>query len=259
MLLNTRIAVISGGLGNIGAAIAIALGIKGVKVAISDLREEGEVGTQLDEIRSAGCPDLFYTKVDITSELEVVDWLRAVESKWGIPQIIIPNAGIVVSGQLTGDDITTEAVQRQMAVNFWGCYHLAVQSAKKMKAAALPGRIVFIGSWAAERPHSRISSYCISKAAVRMLSKAMALELAADNILVNEIAPGIVEGGLSKLNQQKTPGLLEKHLDSTPVHKLVTAAEVAHYVVALADFSVDNMTGATIVVDGGLSLTSKMS
>ena len=92
-----------------------------------------------------------------------------------------------------------------------------------------------------------------------MLCKTLALELAAEQILVNEIAPGIVEGGLSKKNQQKDPALLQTHLDSIPVHTLVTVEEVAAHAVMLCSFSNTHITGTTLLVDGGLSLTSKMT
>ena len=128
-----------------------------------------------------------------------------------------------------------------------------------MKQAGVPGRIVFIGSWAAERPNARISSYCISKAAIRMLCKTLALEWAADKIFVNEVAPGIVEGGLSKQNQQKDPALRQVHLSATPAHSLVSVTEVAQHVAMLCSFSEMNITGTTLLVDGGLSLTSKMT
>ena len=257
--MNNKIAVISGGLGDIGYEIALTFGKQGIKVAISDLAGEEQAEARLEKLRSNGCSDLFYQKVDVSSETEVLAWLNAVEKKWGIPQIIIPNAGTVVSGALTGEEIKTDDVRNQIDVNFWGSYYMAVHGAKKMKENALPGRIVFIGSWAAERPNARISSYCISKAAVRMLCKSLALELASDDILVNEIAPGIVEGGLSKKNQQKNPELLKIHLNSIPANKLVPVEEVAHHVLNMADFSFNNVTGTTLVVDGGISLTSKMT
>lgn len=259
MEINKKIAIISGGLGDIGSAIALAFGKQGIKVAISDLAEEDQVNARLEELRSNGCKNLFYQKVDVTSETEVSGWLDTVEQKWGTAQIIVPNAGIVVAGALTGADLKTDEVRKQIDVNFWGSYYIAVQGAKRIKDKDLPGRIVFIGSWAAERPHARISSYCISKAAVRMLCKSMALELAADDILVNEIAPGIVEGGLSKKNQQKDPELLKTHLSSIPTNKLVSVEEVAHHVLNMADFSFHNITGTTLEVDGGISLTSKMT
>ena len=92
-----------------------------------------------------------------------------------------------------------------------------------------------------------------------MLCKTLALELAQHNILVNEVAPGIVEGGLSKKNQEKNPALLQTHLASVPLHTLIQVEEVARHVLYLSDFSTMNITGTTLLVDGGLSLTSKMT
>lgn len=254
-----KIALISGGLGDIGKAIAILFGQQSINVAISDLPEEAIIEPQLNEMRRQGCQKLIYHRVDVTSEKEVADWLEAVTLKWGVPQIIVPNAGIVAGGLLTGDTLTTQQIEQQLNVNFWGSYHLAVQAAKHLKAHNLPGRITFIGSWAAERPNARISAYCISKASVRMLCKTLALELAEHNILVNEVAPGIVSGGLSKKNQQKNPALLQTHLNSIPLHTLVQVEEIGRHVLYLSAFSGINITGTTLLVDGGLSLTSKMT
>ncbi len=147
--MNKKIALISGGLGDIGSAIAILFGKQGFRVAISDIKEEEEALPQLEAQQAEGCKELFYQKVDVTSEEEVAKWLAAVEKKWGPPQIIIPNAGIVVPGAPTDESLLTSDVQRQMNVNFWGSYYLAVQAAKKLKNNGLPGRITFIGSWAA--------------------------------------------------------------------------------------------------------------
>jgi glucose 1-dehydrogenase len=256
---NKKIVLISGGLGDIGQAIAILLGQQDFRVAISDQAEEKDAESQLDIIRSKGCKNLFYKNADVSSEVEVTNWLDTVEEKWGIPQIVIPNAGIVVLGSLVNDNLPTIEIRRQLDVNFWGSYYVAVQAAKRMRSQALPGRIIFIGSWAAERPDARIPAYCISKASIRMLCKTLALELANDDILVNEIAPGIVAGGLSKKNQEKDPELLKRHLNSIPVHNLVSVEEIAKHVLRLSDFEDMSITGSTLLIDGGLSLTSKMS
>ncbi|TZF86498.1 SDR family oxidoreductase (plasmid) [Pedobacter sp. BS3] len=64
---------------------------------------------------------------------------------------------------------------------------------------------------------------------------------------------------MSKKNQQKDPELLKTHLNAVPVHGLVTVEEVAKHVLRLSDFEDMNMTGSTLLVDGGLSLTSKMT
>jgi glucose 1-dehydrogenase len=255
--MTNTIALISGGLGDIGQAIAIHLGKHGMRVALSDLADEAEAGAQLEQLHAAGVKELQYKRVDVSSVQDVTNWLDQVEAAWGTPQVVIPNAGIVVAGRLT--ELEVSEVQKQWDVNFQGSYHMAVQAAQRMKKAGLPGRIVFIGSWAAERPNARISAYCISKAAVRMLCKTLALELAADQILVNEVAPGIVEGGLSKKNQQKDPALLQTHLNSIPMHTLVSVEEVAAHVGMLCSFNGMSITGTTLLVDGGLSLTSKMT
>ncbi len=256
---HSKIVLISGGLGDIGRAVAILFGQQGFRVAISDLADEVAAESQLQSIRSQGCKALLYKKTDVSSEAEVTDWLDAVEKEWGIPQVVIPNAGIVVLGSLVNDHLPVSEARRQMEINFWGGYHVAVLAAKRMKAQSLPGRIVFMGSWAAERPDKRIPAYCISKAAIRMLCKAMALELAPYNILVNEIAPGIVAGGLSKKNQQKDPELLKRHLNSIPAHNLVSVKEIAKHVLRMSDFEDMTVNGSTLLVDGGLALTSKMS
>ena len=258
MVSNDKIALISGGLGDIGRAIAMLFARQGMRVAIIDLINENEAALLMEEMNKGGY-DIWYKQVDITNETAVAEWIDAVEKKWGVPQIIVPNAGIVVGGSLTNDDFTSDKMRKQLEVNFWGSYYLAVLSAKKMKAKGIPGRITMIGSWAAERPNARISAYCISKAAVKMLCKTLALELANDDILVNDIALGIVKGGLSKKNQDKDPQLLQTHLNSIPTHKLVTVEEIAKHVLRMSDFEDMSITGTTLVIDGGLSLTSKMT
>ena len=88
---------------------------------------------------------------------------------------------------------------------------------------AFPGWVVFIGSWAAHAVHTNIPAYCVSKAGIRMLCKCMALELAPHQILVNEIAPGFVDAGLTGRNFEKNPGTREKAEQRVPIHKLISA------------------------------------
>lgn len=83
-----KIAVISGGLGDIGKAIAILLGKQGIKVAISDLLNENIIEHQLEEMRQLGCRELIYKQVDVTSEKEVSLWLEAVSLRWGCHRLL---------------------------------------------------------------------------------------------------------------------------------------------------------------------------
>jgi glucose 1-dehydrogenase len=254
-----KIVIITGGLGEIGHATALCFGKNNYRVALCDQKTSQEADSALMNLKAQGCSDLLYTKVDVVNEEEVKGWLNTVVNHWGVPQVIILNAGIVVSGKLTSIELSTKDVKKQIDVNFWGAYHVAVLAAKKLKEHQLPGRIIFIGSWVANRPIARISPYGISKAAIRMLSRTLALELAEFNILVNEIAPGIVAGGLSKANQQKDSKLYLKHLESIPVHQLIPLEEVVQQIWQISDFNNTSITGSIILLDGGLSLTSKMT
>lgn len=254
-----KIVLITGGLGDIGQATALHFGNNGYRIALCDQLDEEKAKPAIEMLSEKGCSELFYQKVDVTDETAVQEWYNDIEKRWGIPQVIIPNAGIVVSGRLTGEEIATADVKKQMEVNFWGAYYVAVIGSKLLKKKKLHGRIVFIGSWVADRPIPRISAYGISKAALRMLSKSLAMELAEDNILVNEIAPGIVAGGLSKSNQKKDSELLKKHLEAIPVHKMIPLNEVVKEIWRLSDFELTSVTGSVVLLDGGLSLTSKMT
>ena len=87
-----------------------------------------------------------------------------------------------------------------------------------------------------------------------MLCKCMALELAPHNILVNEIAPGFVDAGLSGRSFEKNPVLKKESQEKVPIKKLISAGEVARQVVLLCHPLNEHMTGSTVLMDGGLSL-----
>lgn len=254
-----KIVLITGGLGDIGRATALHFGKNGYRIALSDKLNAEEAKPAIERLSQKGCIDIFYHKVDVTDEEAVRRWYEIIMDRWGIPQVIVPNAGIVVAGSLTGGELSTADVRKQLEVNFWGAYHLAVMGSRLLKKKGLPGRIIFIGSWVAERPIPRISAYGISKASIRMLSKTLAIELAEDDILVNEVAPGIVDGGLSKSNQKKDAALIHKQLDAIPVHKLIPVEEVVKEIWRLSDFQLTSITGTVSLLDGGLSITSKMT
>jgi glucose 1-dehydrogenase len=118
------------------------------------------------------------------------------------------------------------------------------------------GRIVFVGSWAAHRPHTPLPIYCVTKAALRMLCKTMALDLADANILVNEVAPGYVDGGLTGQIMKDNPDARQANIDRVPIGQLIEPSEVALQVVNLCDPKNRHMTGSTVLMDGGLSLLS---
>ena len=99
-----------------------------------------------------------------------------------------------------------------------------------------------------------MAAYSVSKAALSMLCKCFALELAPKNILVNEIAPGYVDAGLSGRNWRKMTEQRERAKERVPIRQLIEAQEVAEQIVYLCDPGNRHMTGSTFLMDGGLSL-----
>jgi len=253
MALNGQVAIISGGLGDIGRAIALELAQRGAHVAIGDLHAPERAWAMLEEVRQQGQPAR-YDRVDVSNAQAVQAWVQAVEAEFGVPTLIIPNAAIVtLADALT---VTPEQWDRELRVNLDGAFHLAQAGAQHLVRQGKPGRIVFVGSWAAHAPHLHIPAYCAAKAGVRMLCKCMALQLAPLNILVNEIAPGYVDAGLTGKIYQEFPERRAAGIKQVPTHELITPQEVAVQVAHLCEPTTRHITGSTLLMDGGLSLLS---
>ena len=253
MTLSGQIAIISGGLGDIGRALALELANRGAHIAIGDLHPPEHAWALIEEIRRQGQP-VRYDRVDVANAQEVRSWVQAVEGNFGTPTLIIPNAAIVtLADALT---VTPEQWSRELRVNLDGAFHLAQAGAQRLVGQGMPGRIVFVGSWAAHAPHLTLPAYCTAKAGVRMLCKCLALELAPHNILVNEVAPGYVDAGLSGRIFADFPERRAAALRQVPTHELITPQEVALQVAHLCEPTTRHITGSTLLMDGGLSLLS---
>jgi len=252
LLLKGNVALISGGLGDIGRAIALELASRGADVALGDVLDSTKATGLLDTLSSKGVRAR-YDRVDVSDANAVRQWIDTVERDIGLPSLIVPNAAIVNVSDVRS--VTPEDWARHMRINLDGSFFLAQMAALKLSAAKKPGRIVIIGSWAGHAPHLKIPAYCASKAALRMGMKCLALEFAKDNILVNEVAPGFVDAGLSGRLFDENPGTREIAAQRVPVKRLITAQEVALQVAWLCDPSNVHVTGSVLLMDGGLSLS----
>lgn len=249
--LKNHIAIISGGLGDIGRAVAFELARRGADIALGDIAESSAASKVLLEIQNLNVRGVYH-QVNVADSDAIDAWLNNVQKELGIPNLIIPNAAIVKTSSLT--EISADDWNSQLNVNLSGAFFLAQNAAARLLRAQLPGRIVFMGSWAAHAPHVNMIPYSVSKAGLRMLCKCMALELAPHRILVNEIAPGYVDAGLSGKIFDTNPALRKSATEKVPTHQLITAEEVAAQVAYLCDPQNKQMTGSTLLMDGGLSL-----
>lgn len=248
-----RTAIISGGLGDIGRHIATALAERGANIAIGDLLPATHATEFIDSLTACGVKAI-YTQVDVSQAEPVKNWIDEVEQQLGIPDVILANAATVTLVNFR--EITPKQWDNELQINLNGPFYLTKFASDKLLDAQLPGHIVLIGSWAAHVVHAHIPAYSVSKAGLRMLGKCLALELAPHNILVNEIAPGYVEAGLTAQIWKTNPSLKAQSEVKVPVNRLIGPDEVALQVVHLCDRSNRHMTGSTLLMDGGLSLLS---
>lgn len=235
--------LLSGGLGDIGRAAVKAFVNEGAKVAVGDVLPPDVANLP------AG---VHYTQVDVGDAAAVENWVAAAEAALGPAVMVIANAATVTISDLY--TITPEQWVRELNVNLNGAFYLARAVTARMRARRQTGSVVFVGSWAAEKVHPQIPAYAVSKAGLRMLCKTMALELAPFGIMVNELAPGYVDAGLSRKVWELEPPQREAARLKTPVRQLITPEEIAQQLIRLCDPQNKHITGSTLLMDGGLSL-----
>lgn len=241
--LEPALVAISGGLGDIGTAIARTFRAAGAEVARGDLPSDPGDSSDHD----------YYHSLDVADSSAVDPWFDQVAERFGRPpNIIIPNAATATfKPHLT---ITAEEWKRELDVNLNGAFYFADAGTRRLVRASQPGRVVFIGSWAGHAPHRNLPAYSVAKAGLRMLTRTLALELAAHGILVNEVAPGYVNAGLSGRSFSAQPELATVAKNQVPLRKLLSSDDVAQQVLYLCSRAADQITGTTILQDGGLSL-----
>ena len=201
--LNGNVAIISGALGDIGLAIALELAAHGADIALGDVLPEERAAGVLQSIRNLG-RNARYDCVDVSDSAAVDCWIESATNNLGAPTLIIPNAAIATLK--SAREISPSEWAREISINLNGAFFLAQAAGVRLLQHQRTGRIVFIGSWAASRPHPHIPAYSAAKAGLRMLMQCMALDF-APHILVNEVAPGYVNAGLSGKIFDENPGL----------------------------------------------------
>lgn len=243
--LQPGVVAISGGAGDIGLAMAALFLEAGCRVALADKVES----------RPDVPAEVFYQPLDVTDAEGVDAWYEAVVRHFGeAPRYIVPNAATVTLRRFL--DLSAPEWKRELDVNLNGAFYFAHTGAQQLARAGRDGRIVFIGSWAAHAPHRDLPAYSVAKAGLRMLMQTLALELAAlpAPILVNEVAPGYVDAGLSGEVFARHPNLREEARAAVPLRRLLSARDVAMQVLLLCSEAGQHSTGSTLLMDGGLSL-----
>jgi NAD(P)-dependent dehydrogenase (short-subunit alcohol dehydrogenase family) len=244
--LTHKVALITGASRGIGEAIALAYAAAGAKVVLSSRKQEG-LDAIAERIRAAGGEALAIAAHTGDGDAGAALVSRAVETFGGV-DILVNNAA---TNPHFGPILTAEESHwdKILDVNVKGYFRMAKACVPSMRTRG-GGKIINMASVAGKTPQPGMGVYCVSKAAVIMLTEVLAAELAPDNVQVNAIAPGFVKTRFSSAIWGD-PALHEKVLNEIPQRRLAAPGELTGIALYLAADASSFTTGATFVIDGG--------
>ena len=251
MSLEGKRALVTGaGSRGIGRAIAAALGAEGADVAVHYYGDGGVAGELVERLRASGRRAVAMP-ADLAEPVAARALVRGAIDELGGLDVVVCCAAVL--SRIPFLDLTDAEWDRVHAVNLRGYFAVGQEAARHMVARKAGGRIIMVSSVNQVTVNRGIAHYVATKGGVMQLAKAMALELAPAGITVNLIAPGTIETDLNRSFLAR-PENRQAKLGLVPMDRIGRPEDIAGAAVYLASDAAAYVTGATIVVDGGLTL-----
>jgi NAD(P)-dependent dehydrogenase (short-subunit alcohol dehydrogenase family) len=255
-----KVALVTGGASGIGAACAATLAREGAQVVITDVQDaKGEaLAAAIGKAGGAAA----YLHHDVTREDDWIQIVAEIERRHGRLDVLVNNAGIGIGSP----SITTMSLadfKRQQAVNVEGVFLGIKHSLPLMRKAGHGGSIINMSSVAGLKGSSLLAAYCATKGAVRLFTKAVALECgeAKDGVRVNSVHPGLIEtpiwdtiAGAREAGANAPIDLDAMSAMAVPLGVKGEPEDIANGVLWLASDESRYVTGAELVIDGGISI-----
>lgn len=241
-ILKGKVALVTGAAKRLGKASALALAGAGTDVAITYLRSKREADETLGEIKAMGTQGLA-VRCDVTDQSSVRDAVKKVVQRFGGIDILVNNAGNYETVEF--DHLTLKQWDAIFASNVRGPFLVSQECLKYLRKRE--GQIIHMGSLGGLRAWATHAHYCSSKAALHMLTKAMAKALAPE-IAVNCVAPGMID-----LDDPNAAAFMRRMAKQTPMQRNGTGEDIAAAVLFFAT-APHFITGQILCVDGGLGL-----
>jgi len=272
---NKKVALITGAgkRSGIGFAIARAFSGEGAHIVLADLCQDLEGFDQYyrlsrweelqqltHEISEAGVQSL-PIKVDVTDEISVKTMVKSVEEAFGRLDILVNNAGVAPSPNLI-QAMAPFAWKKTFEVNVHGTFLVSQAAIPLLVRSGPGGAILNMASKAGKVPRPFVGAYCSAKAAVIMMSRVMALELASQGIRVNALCPGQIETDMerwgweyeAKALGKKVEQVKAEKINAIPLGRVGRPEDVAEAALFLASSRSSFMTGQAINVTGGQAI-----
>ena len=245
--LEGKVCVITGAGGGMGRDAAILFSEEGARVCVADVNEEAAKET------ASQARDAFAIQVDVADEASVKAMLDATADRYGGIDVLYNNAGISPNDDASVLDTSTEAWDRVQNVNTKGVFLCCKHGIPHLQQRG-GGSVINVASFVAlvGAATSQIS-YTASKGAVLSMTRELAVQFARENIRVNALCPGPVETPLLLSIFGDDPAALERRRAHWPTGRLAKPREIVNGALFLASDESSYVTGATFLVDGGLT------
>jgi len=251
MRLEGKVAIVTGGGSGFGEGIARRFAEEGAKLVVNDIDDVGGERVAGAIAKAQGQGSAICVRADVSDNAAMGDLIKRTLERFGRIDIMVNNAGTThINGPML--DVSEEVFDRVFAVNVKSIYLAALHVVPVMRRQGKGGVILITASTAGIRPRGGLTWYCGSKGAAITVSKAMAQELAPDQIRVNALCP--VAGDtplLPRFMGGDTPELRAKFLATIPLGRFSTPRDVANAALYLASDEGAFITGVALEVDGG--------
>ena len=248
MLLEGKVAIVTGGNSGIGKSIVLALGAAGASVCVDYVVHQDITEAEREQVR-AMVDRIIAVKADVSKVDEVQMLVDETVKAFGRVDIIVNNAGIETRSSVL--DTTEAQYDRVMDINLKGAFFGTQFAAKQMIKQGDGGRIINISSIHEDWPMPGNTPYCLSKGGMRMLTRNAGVELAPHGITVVGVGPGAVATPIN-VETMQDPELMAELNAAIPLGRLAEPKEIADLVVWLASDQASYVTATTFVVDGGM-------
>ena len=243
-----KVLIVTGAGIGIGFEIARQFVLAGGAVVLNDIDGEVAITAKAKLIELGGKCEVVSGD---SSNLDIIEeMIRGAVDNFGQVDYALANAGITTFGGFLS--YKAEDFDQLTAINLKGSFFLAQASAKQIIKQRTKGKIVFMSSVTGHQAHPNLAAYGMTKSALEMLAKSLGVELAANGITVNAVAPG------ATLTERTCtdPGYENTWNKLTPTGRAATTRDIANTILFLLSEAADQITSQTIIVDGGWTSVS---